>query len=407
LDPVGGETEDAIRGLASANIVADRIVIVGAGPGGCAAAIALARRGFQNVILLDRARFPREKTCGSAISPLGLQVLADLAVEDAIRARGYTIHSLLLTTPGGRTLRLRGGEAAVVLLRRDFDQLLVDRARTLGVRFRDGVQVTALVHDRGRVAGVRAGDEVVAADYVICADGAHSRFSQDSRPKQTLATIMGWWEQFEFEPGTLEMIFDRALCPLYGWMFPETPSRVNIGIVVDGRRAGSGGDLGSLRPIFESFLQRHYGDRLRRARNIGRWSGHPIAHSAWPQAVAAPGILYVGESARLTNAATGEGIYQAMRCGVLAAETLEQVVHSGVAESYGWQQYSRRCRSAFVPGFLMGHAFRGAVRVGVLDAIGRIYERPRLRRLATWAIGSALTTSSVSGEGRITGESDR
>ena len=47
---------------------------------------------------------------------------------------------------------------------------------------------------------------------------------------------------------------------------------------------------------------------------------------------------------------------------------------------------------------MMGHAFRGAVRIGVLDAIGRVYERPRLRRVATWAIGSALTTSSVSGE---------
>jgi len=184
----------------------DRIVIVGAGPGGCAAAIALARRGFRNVTLLDRARFPREKTCGSAISPLGLRVLAELGVEDEVRRRGYTIHSLLLTTPGGRTLRLRGGEAALVLLRKDFDQLLVDCAQSLGVRFRDGVQVTALACEGGRVTGVRTGGEATPADYVICADGAHSRFSQDTRPKHALATIMGWWEQFEFEPGTIEIL---------------------------------------------------------------------------------------------------------------------------------------------------------------------------------------------------------
>jgi menaquinone-9 beta-reductase len=381
----------------------DRILIVGAGPGGCATAIALARRGFQNVTLVDRARFPREKTCGSAISPLGLRVLAELGVADEVRRRAYTIHSLLLTTPGGRRLRLRGGEAALVLLRKDFDQLLVDRARTLGVQFRDDTQVTGLFRDRGRVAGVRSGADVMTADYVICADGAHSRLSQDARPRRALATIMGWWEPFEFEPGTIEMVFDRTLSPLYGWMFPETPSRVNIGIVVDGDRAGAGGDLGNLRPVFEDFLQRHYGDRLRHARGVGRWSGHPIAHAVWPRAVAAPGVLFVGESARLTNAATGEGIYQAMRCGVLAAETVDHVVHAGVAESNAWRQYSRRCRSAFVPGFVMGHTFRGAVRLGMLDAIGRVYERPRLRRLATWAIGSALTTSSVSGEAPIVG----
>ena len=244
----------------------------------------------------------------------------------------------------------------------------------------------------------RAGDEAIRADYVICADGAHSRFSRDTRPKQALATIMGWWEPFDFEPGTIEMIFDRTLSPLYGWMFPETATRVNIGIVVDGNRAGSGGDLGSLRPVFEAFLQRYYGDRLARARPVGRWSGHPIAHSVWPGAVAAPSVLYAGESARLTNAATGEGIYQAMRCGVLAAETIARVVEAGTGESLAWRDYSRQCRRTFSPGFGMGHAFRGAVRIGVLDAIGRLYDHPRLRRVATWAIGSALTSSSVSRE---------
>ena len=371
---------------------------MGAGPGGAAAAIALAQRGARNVTLIDRARFPREKTCGSAISPLGVRVLAELGVEPEVRRRACTIHSLVLTTPGGRRLTLRGGEAALILLRKDFDHLLVEHGRTLGVRFRDGLQVTGLIEDCGRVVGVRAGDEEICADTVICADGAHSKFSKNRRPKRTLTTIMGWWERFDYEPGTIEMIFDRAISPLYGWMFPETASRVNIGIVVDGGRAGSGGDLGSLRPVFEAFLQRHFFDRLRGAEPVGRWSGHPIAHSMWPRATAAPGVLYVGESARLTNAATGEGIYQAMRCGVMAADAVTRVQRGAADEPAAWRDYSRACRATFAPGFATGHLFRGAVRIGVLDAIARAYERPSLRRLATWAIGSALTASSVSGE---------
>jgi len=140
-----------------------RVVIVGAGPAGCAAAIALAQRGVTDILLLDRARFPRDKTCGSAISPLGLRVLADLGVEPEVRRLALAIHSLLLTTPGGRKLHLRGGEAALVLLRKEFDQLLVDRARALGVRFRDGVQVTGLMRERERVAGVRSADEEIRA----------------------------------------------------------------------------------------------------------------------------------------------------------------------------------------------------------------------------------------------------
>jgi menaquinone-9 beta-reductase len=377
-----------------------RVVIVGAGPAGCAAAIALAQRGVTDILLLDRARFPRDKTCGSAISPLGLRVLADLGVEPEVRRLALAIHSLLLTTPGGRKLHLRGGEAALVLLRKEFDQLLVDRARALGVRFRDGVQVTGLMRERERVAGVRSGDEEIRANHVICADGAHARFSRDARPKRTLATIMGWWENFEYEPGTIEMIFDRTLVPLYGWMFPESASRVNIGVVVDGARAGASGDLGNLRPVFEAFLQRHFESRLRLATPVGRWAGHPISHSTWVADAAAPGVLYVGESARLTNAATGEGIYQAMRCGVLAADTLTRVLSGRTSERRAWQDYTRTCRRTFTPGFVMGHAFRGAVKLGVLDAVARAYDRPRLRRIATWAIGSALTASSVSGDGR-------
>jgi geranylgeranyl reductase family protein len=378
------------------------VIIVGAGPGGCATAIALAQRGVRDVMLVDRSKFPRQKTCGSAISPLGLRVLADLGVETEVRRRAAVIHSLILTTPRNRTIQLRGGEAAVVLLRKEFDQLLADRARALGVTFRDGLTVTGLIEENGRVVGVRAGGEEMRARFVVSADGAHSQFSVDARPKRTLATIMGWWENFAYEPGTIEMVFDRTLSPLYGWMFPEAPTRVNIGIVVDGDRAGAGGDLGNLRPVFQDFLARHYESRLRTAQPVGKWAGHPISYTTWTSGASRPGALYVGESARLTNAATGEGIYQAMRCGVIAGETLAGVVEGRVAEPQAWRAYTKQCRRTFAPGFVMGHAFRAAVRAGVLDGVAMAYAQPRLRRMAAWALGSALTASSVSGDNRQT-----
>jgi menaquinone-9 beta-reductase len=367
------------------------VVIVGAGPGGSAAAIALAQRGVRDVLLVDRARFPRDKTCGSGISPLGLRVLGELGVEDEVRRRGRMIHSLILTTPGNRRVKIGGADAAVILLRKDFDQVLVDRAGALGVRFRDGATVTGLIEEGGRIAGVRIGDDEIRSRYVFCADGAHAAFSIDPRPRRTLSAIMGWWENFDYEPGTLEMIFDRQIVPLYGWMFPETPTRVNIGVVVDGARAGVGGDLGNLRNVFTGFLERHYAARLRAARQAGKWAGHPISYSAWTRGAARPGALYVGESARLTNAATGEGIYQAMRCGIIAAGAVSSVINDGNTEDEAWRDYTRQCRRTFAPGFLIGHAFRGAVRLGVLDLMARAYSQPRLRRMAGWAIGSGLT----------------
>lgn len=371
-----------------------RVLIVGAGPGGGAAAIALAQRGVDGVLLVDRARFPRDKTCGSALSPQALRVLARLGVDGDVRRAGYPIHTLVLTTPRGRRLRLTGGESAVILLRKDFDHLLAGRACALGAQFRDGLPVTGLVHEGGRVVGAYAGGEEIRADYVICADGAHSIFSTDRRPKQTMATVMGWWEDVAFEPGVIEMIFDRRLSPLYGWMFPESASRVNIGIAVDAGRVGAVGELGNIRTVFGQFLGEHFGRRLEGAREVGHRCGHPISYTSWMRQGGAPGVLYLGEAVRLTNPATGEGIYQAMQSGLLAADALASVVRGEMSEVRAWQQYLWRCRRTFTPGFLLGRAFRGAVRVGLLDLVARGFDHPRARRAAVRAIGSALTASS-------------
>ena len=100
------------------------VVIVGAGPGGSAAALALAQRGVKDVLLLDRDPFPRDKTCGSGLSPNALKVLDQLGLGDAVRAQAYPIMSVRIGTPGGKEMILASNAAAVVLLRRVFDNQL-------------------------------------------------------------------------------------------------------------------------------------------------------------------------------------------------------------------------------------------------------------------------------------------
>ena len=110
---------------------------------------------------------------------------------------------------------------------------------------------------------------------------------------------------------------------------------------------------------------------------------------------AAPGALYVGESARLTNAATGEGIYQAMRCGVIAAETLPASSWP-TSERRRGSDYTRPAAARLLPGFVMGHAFRAAVRLGVLDGVAwRTHATASPH--GSVGLGSALTASSVRG----------
>src|SRR5689334_13181213 len=112
------------------------VVIIGAGPGGAAAAVALAQRGVRDVVLLDKDPFPRDKTCGSGLSPNALTALDELGVGAEVRRLGYAVNGLRLVTPGGREIHLSSDQAAIILLRKHFDNLLVERAVALGVTFR-------------------------------------------------------------------------------------------------------------------------------------------------------------------------------------------------------------------------------------------------------------------------------
>ena len=374
----------------------NRAVIIGAGPGGAAAAVRLAQRGVTGIVLVDKDRFPREKTCGSALSPNGLKLADALGIGADVKRLGYHIHSLRMVTPGHREMQLRTSEgAAVVLLRKHFDNLLVERAQALGVEFRSGFRASELIREGGRVVGVRAKDEELRADYVIAADGAHSIFSSDPRPKRTISTLMGWWEGMRIQPGTMEMVFDKNLSPLYGWMFPETETRVNIGICMDGEGPDGRKTQRNVRDVFARFLDDHYRQRLAGARQIGKWKGHPISYTTWIRDCTGEGVLHLGEAARITHNATGEGIFQAMQSGVYAADALADVVDGRASEAKAWSRYTWQCRQRFTFGFLMGHALRGALKTPLFDAIALAYNSPVVKRAATWVLASALAGSSL------------
>ena len=113
------------------------VVIVGAGPAGTAAAAHLGQLGMKKVVLVDKHDFPRDKTCGSGISPKGIDVLKALGVWDDVKGETYRINGLRLITPNGHESWQHAGDAleAVVCQRRTLDHLLLKRATSAGVRF--------------------------------------------------------------------------------------------------------------------------------------------------------------------------------------------------------------------------------------------------------------------------------
>jgi geranylgeranyl reductase family protein len=370
----GGQTP-APRTEASA-IRAD-VAIIGAGPAGLATAIHLGQLGVERVVVVDRHDFPRDKTCGSAVSPKGIAVLKELGAGEAVSAEAYWIKGLRLVTPGDREFVLSGHtDAALICCRRTLDHLLLQRARSLGVRFIGDFQASYLLARNDRVAGFRGVDgREVQAKHTVVADGAHSQFCVDRGRRRLIQAIMGWWEGVTFEPQHIEMIFDSMVAPFYGWLFPEGPRRVNIGICYEDPRLER-----NARQLFAQFLDKHYCERLRGARPLGGWKGHPVAYASPIGALASPGRIVVGEAGRMTHPATAEGIYQGMRSGMLAAEALHDILLGNADEGTALARYEAACRKSFGTSFRGAFVWRRFVSWGGLDLLAGAVNRPAVRR---------------------------
>ena len=355
--------------------------IVGAGPAGLAAAIQLRVLGVEKVVLVDRQDFPRDKTCGSAISPKGIGVLRALGVADEVSARAQWINGMRLVTPAGHDVRMVGeSDAALVCNRRVFDEILLRRAQALGVVFEPHVSVDHLLTRDDRVIGFqpKEGRPTLAA-YTVVADGAKSRLGLERGPRRDLQTIMGWWDGFDHRPSEIEMIFDPLVAPLYGWLFPEGGTRVNIGICYEDPGLESNG-----RRLFQAFLDKHFAERLARARPAAGWKGHPISYSVGIGRLTSPGRFVIGEAGRMTHPATGEGIYQAMSSGMAAAGAIARILGGVETEAKAAAGYEAACRSAFGRSFKVAMAWRGFVKRGGLDVAARAVNLPVVRKyLAT------------------------
>jgi flavin-dependent dehydrogenase len=170
---------------------------------------------------------------------------------------------------------------------------------------------------------------------------------------------------------------------------------VNIGICMEGEDEGGGKTQRNVRDVFQRFLDDHYKARLRGAQQVGRLKGHPISYTTWIAHTHAPGIAWLGEAARITHNATGEGIWQAMQSGVYAARAVATIVRDGRPEEEAMRAYTRMLRRRFTAAFVVGHGVRALVRTPIMDGIASLYNNPAVRGAVTSVLGSALAGSTL------------
>jgi geranylgeranyl reductase family protein len=350
---------------ARSEIIRVDVAVIGAGPAGLATAIHLGQLGVTRVLIVDRQQFPRDKICGSAITLGGVSILKQLGVLEALAPAVHWIDSIRVVTPRMREIRISYKTPQMMICsRRILDDRMLRHAQNTGSRFIQNFHVNYLLQRGDRVFGFRSADgREIHADHTVVANGAHSTLGPERGPRQNIQTIMGWWDGALFEPHHMEFVCDDMVKPYYGWLFPESPTRVNIGICFDPAT------VRHPRELFTSFLQKHYNARLAKARPIGNWKGHPISHSGKTQKLTSPGRIVVGEAARITHPASGEGIYQGLHSGILAGQAIHRIVHSGVAPETALREYELQCHRAFDPSFRLGVLCRTIIDWGGFDIL--------------------------------------
>ena len=301
------------------------VLVVGGGPAGATAARALARTGAR-VRLLDRARFPRNKPCGGAISVRALQRFPHLA--DALgRIQTHWVSRLYLESPGRDGLTLTSRAPAALMVRRvEFDAALLDLAREAGVEVLEGIEVSRAEERQGLVRlGARDGRQFEAS-LLIAADGVNSVIARrlglnagwpparvaidmmEETPAETLRSV---------DPGTLWVAYGYGGSEGYAYVFPKARHvNVGLGYVLEWFRAHVGEAPYELQQRFVAVLRGRGvldGDSSR-----AHFTPFLIPVGGPLPKTATRRVLLAGDAGGFVNGITAEGIYYAMVTGDLA-----------------------------------------------------------------------------------------
>jgi menaquinone-9 beta-reductase len=402
------------------------VIVVGAGPSGATTAYYLAQAGL-TVLLLEKARFPRDKVCGDGLTPRAVKALVAMGV-DVGPGSGWLRNKGLRVIGAGMRLEMPWPELdsypgyGLVRTRASLDETLARRAEAAGAKLLEGVTVTGpVLDDAGRIVGVTAqsdperargdspagpspagggfpggdggraahaggtvvppGQQSFRARAVVAADGNSSRLSvamglrkRDDRPLGV--AVRTYYTSPRHDDDYLESWLDLwdgdRLLPGYGWIFGMGDGTSNVGLGLLNTSAAFGNtDYRALLRRWLKSMPEEWGYVEENRTEPVRGAALPMGFNRTPHYHR--GLLLAGDAAGMVNPFNGEGIAYAMESGEILARTIAQALARSTPE-----QAER---------VLRGYPRALADTYGGYYALGRVFVqligRPQLMRFAT------------------------
>ena len=331
------------------------VIIVGGGPTGATAAAILAEKG-RRVLVLEKEKFPRYHV-GESLIPYCYFTLERLGLIEKMRASHFPKkYSVQFVTPAGKLSqpfyftqhRDHPAMQTWQVVREEFDQMLLDNARTRGAEVREGVLVKEAIREHGAVVGVRGEGFEYRAPVTIDASGrdGFTQVPRSWRVRDPMLNKIAIWTYFKGavrDPGMDEGATTVAYLPDKGWFWyiPWPNDMVSVGIVAEA-----------------NYLYRD-------TRDLAEIFCREVGHNVWikqhlaPGKVVAPyrvtaefsyrakhcaenGLVLAGDAFAFLDPVFSSGVFLALKSGEMAADAVDAALTKGDYSASQFAEYGKQ-----------------------------------------------------------------
>ncbi len=359
------------------------VIVVGAGPGGSSAAAYLGRLG-RSVLLLDKAQFPRDKTCGDALSGKSMRVIRELGlVKEVEKLPHGSITGVTFSSPNSTVVSIpfhpadpnREGGRGYCIRRYNTDKLFFSAAKkTPNVTTMEKFQVNEVVMEDGRAVGVKGIDlsdskrseKTFRAKVVVGSDGVNSVVARSVLgdkakldPAHSCDAVRAYYSGIKGMNSQIEIHFIKSVMPGYFWIFPleNGTANVGLGLLSKDLAVKMKKDKTNLIAMMNNIIANEpmFKARFADAKPLSPLTGWRLPFGSAHRQLAGYGWVLVGDAASLVDPFSGEGVGNATNSGRLAAQFIDEAIERndvsrlslGRYEVAVWEELGRELSTSY------------------------------------------------------------
>lgn len=342
------------------------VIIVGGGPAGSTCAYILGQKHIK-VLLIEKAQFPRDKTCGDFISARLSDKMKELGLYDAVKNTTHSvIEDLLFSHPVVGSFLIkdslsRACSTGFVCKRENLDKTLFEEAKK-HVDVLEGTKVKGLLFEGNQVVGVCSENRNFRAKIVVGADGANG-ITAKALGVETLdenhnaVAIRSYYSNIKGVTNNIELHFLDEVQPGYFWIFPtdQATGEANVGLGVLSRNVRNK-NL-QLKQLLQRITKEHpqFRERFAQAECLAPVKGWSLPFGSKRRSIAFNGALLIGDAAGLIDPMSGEGIENGFRSAECAAKIIQQAF---IAKDFSYSfllKYEKAMESLLWPELRKGY----------------------------------------------------